>query len=434
MFRKILGTSATRVLHAFSNILILWMAANYLGKESWGLAGLIMVDVSLILLVTDMAGNSVVYFMSRRSFFSLAKWSLLWLGLVLLITIILFRIMMFIPSVYHLVIPEGYSIHIVFLVLFAAIHGLILNFFLGKEKIQYYNSLFSLQFISMFLAMAACIFVFKISDVMAYIFAFYVSYVITIITGMFLIWPIFLNDHSKQHANLREMLSYGLMTQISSIVHLLNKRLGFYFIRKFSGLGSVGIYQSAAQITEGLRIIGQSIALVQMSAISNSKDEGYAKQLTIQLLKVSVLITAFAASLLSLVPTDWFTFLLSKDFSDIKVLILVLNPGVVALAANAVLSHYFSGTGRPAYNMIASVVGLLVMLPALLVLIPKFGMIGAAAGASIAYLATVVYQFFVFRRLSGLKITELLVKRSDFQTLYLHVKYMLNVMRSKLKP
>ncbi|MDV7401699.1 hypothetical protein RZS08_60330, partial [Arthrospira platensis SPKY1] len=95
------------------------------------------------------------------------------------------------------------------------------------------------------------------------------------------------------------------MTQLSSIVHTLNKRLGFYVLKNITGLGALGVYHSGTQLTEGMRLIGQSIALVQISSLSNRDDKAYAKNLSIQLLKFSVLLTALSVIVLLLLPSSF---------------------------------------------------------------------------------------------------------------------------------
>jgi O-antigen/teichoic acid export membrane protein len=206
---------------------------------------------------------------------------------------------------------------------------------------------------------------------------------------------------------------------------MLNKRLGYYFISKTLGLSSVGVYSSGAQLAEGLRLIGQSIALVQMSAISNSNDKDFAKQLTLQLLKLSFILTFSGVLILNLIPATWYGMIFGRDFQDIKTIILCLSPGVLALAANAVFSHFFSGSGIPAFNLKASFAGFIVSLLALLLLIPFIGMNGAAISASLAYMTAIIYQWFVFRKLTKSSLHDLIIRVKDIRTITASLKHFL---------
>ncbi|PKP53008.1 MAG: hypothetical protein CVT92_06000 [Bacteroidetes bacterium HGW-Bacteroidetes-1] len=416
ILRKIIGTSGVRILNAISSLILLWMATNALGSEAWGLAGLILLDISLILLITDMAGNALIYYSPRRNPYSLYRIATGWSFLVVLLTGLTFYILHFFPTLYHLIIPEGYGLHILLLVLLNSQHGFNMYLLLGKEKIKAFNSLFTLQFSLMLISMALFIYGFKITDERAFVGALYCSYAIPLIVGFLLVHKALdQKDASKPAASVKELLNFGSMTQLSSIAHMLNKRLSFYVIRQFTGLSALGVYNSGAQLTEGLRLIGQSIALVQISSLSNSENRYYAKILSLQLLKFSVVLTAIAIAIIALIPTIVFETVFSKDFGEIRIVIISLSPGVVALAANAIFSHYFSGTGRPKYNLYASLVGLSVTFPAVFFLIPAYGLVGAGAGASLAYTAAVVYQWTVFKKMTNTRTYELLINKEDIR-------------------
>lgn len=415
MLKKILGTSATRIFNAAANFFLLWLATNYLGSAAWGLSGIILLDISLILLVADMAGNAIVYFTPRRKVSSLLVISMAWSVMVVIALGLIFIVLQSFPDFFSIIVPNGYAVHILVLVLIASFNGFIINILLGKGNILVFNSLFVVQMVAMLLAMSYFIFVLNQRDETAFVGALYVSYLITLLLGIILIINVLRIDSDKEKATLKEMLHFGLMTQLSSITHLLNKRLGFYFIRNISGFGAVGVYHSGTQITEGLRIIGQSIALVQMSAISNSNDKQYAKTLTLQLLKLSVLLTFFGVLMIAFIPSSFFTRFFGKEFGDIKTVFIYLSPGVIALSANAIFSHFFSGTGIPKYNFYASIVGLLVIIPAVILLVPAFGIEGAAGATSLAYLAAVAYQWIVFQSRTQTKFRDLFLNHEDLK-------------------
>ncbi len=426
MLKKIIGTSATRVFNAAANFFLLWLATNYLGSTAWGLSGIILLDISLILLVADMAGNAIVYFTPRRKVSSLLLISIVWSVMIVAALGLIFMALQAFPEFFSIIVPTGYAIHILVLVLIASFNGFIINVLLGKGNILVFNSLFVVQMVAMLLAMSYFIFILNQRDETAFVGAMYVSYLITFLLGLVMIINVLRHDSIKENATLKEMLHFGLMTQLSSITHLLNKRLGFYFIRNISGFGALGVYHSGTQVTEGLRIIGQSIALVQMSAISNSNDKQYAKVLTLQLLKLSVLLTFLGVLMIAFIPTSFFTHFFGKDFGEIKTVFIFLSPGVIALSANAIFSHFFSGIGIPKYNFYASIVGLLIIVPSVIILVPAFGIEGAAGSTSLAYLSAIVYQWSVFQKTTQTKGSELLLNREDLKFIRLLVQKVIN--------
>ena len=67
----------------------------------------------------------------------------------------------------------------------------------------------------------------------------------------------------------------------------------------------------------------------------------------------------------------------------------------------AVLSRYITGRGRPGTGTLILVAGLALNIGANLVLIPAYGIRGAAAASSLSYFVTAALTLVVFHRLSG---------------------------------
>lgn len=423
LLRTILSTSGTRILNAVSGLIVLWIAANELGKEAWGIAGIILLDISLILLLVDLMSSTLVYFTPRRNPTSLMIVAYAWTMLVTLLTALIFGMLSLFPPLLNSLVPEGYALHILILVVINSLNSIHMGILLGQGKIAAFNSLFSLQFSLMLSAMAFFVYVMGIRNEQAFVFALYVSYSVPALVSLFIINPrLSMSRFVEFRPLLNEMLRFGSIMQLSGVLHLLNKRLSFFFLRAFSGYGAVGIYNSGVQLTEGLRLIGQSISLVQYSRISNSTDDDYSRRISIQLLKFSVLATTLAILVLLAVPRIVFERLLTKDFGDITFVILSLAPGVIALSANTIFSHYFSGMGKPKYNLNAALIGLGITIPLLLILIPLWGLTGAGISASIAYVATVVYQWLVFRKITRTKLHEILLTKTDITAFFQGIK------------
>ena len=205
------------------------------------------------------------------------------------------------------------------------------------------------------------------------------------------------------------------MTQTANLLSIGNNRLSFYFIKHFAGLPALGVYNAGIQTTEGFKLIGQSIAVVQFSAISNTRDSEYSRVLTIRLMKVSMLLTLGAVIVINILPEAFYTWLFSKDFAGVKPVILALSPGVLAQAANNIFSHYFSGIGEPKVNLYAKMVGFVFTVILAILLIPPYGFIGAAITASVSYIATVVHQYIVFHNRTGTRAGEWIPVKNDIR-------------------
>jgi O-antigen/teichoic acid export membrane protein len=417
MLKKIIGTAGTRILNAVINLVILLLITHKIGSEGLGVIALIMVDITVIQMFIDLlAGSALIYFGSRANTGQLLIPAYLWIGFVIAVFAgISFLTYTFFPDLYGLVIPSGYEIHIFTLAILSALMITHYNLLLGKKEIRIYNIIFTVQILTFLAVFVYGIFGQQNFTPLAYVYALYAAYG----TGSILGFIILTKKTERFTAEgwtetSRKVINFGFISSIANIIHIGNKRLSFYVLRSFSGLSALGIYNAGVQLTEGLRIIGQSISLVQFSTISNTTDEEYARTLTIKLMKFTLLLTLSALIVLILLPEQVYSFVFSKDFSAIRPIVIALSPGVLALAANNIFSHYFSGLGNPKVNMWSNVTGLVFTILLAFTLIPFFGYIGAAVTTSVSYTATVIYQYIIFEKRTRTKFSEWLPRKKDF--------------------
>jgi O-antigen/teichoic acid export membrane protein len=420
MIKKIAGTAGTRILNALFTLVILWLFTNYVGSKGLGIIGLVILDITIIQLFYDLlSGNPLVYFASRTQLIKLIIPAYVWIIIVSLAVPALFiLIACFFPGLANAVVPSGFGTHIIILATVNGFTQVHYNILIGQGKIKVYNILFTLQIL-----LTLTVFSFLVFDggtVNDYITAMYAGWgFVSLISMIIVLRKMEITSLKGWIVESKKVIRFGMIGFAANIFHIGNKRFAFYFIKAFSGLSPLGVYNAGAQLTEGVRIIGQSISLVQYSAISGSRSGTYARNLTISLMKVSVFLTIFALLILILIPSGIYELVLSKNFAQVKTIIVFLSPGVLALSANTVFSHYFSGMGRPSVNLISNIYGFAVTIVFALLLIPDFGIYGAALTASLSYITSVVYQFYIFKNETGTKLREWKITVADFRNLRL---------------
>lgn len=416
MIKKIFGTFGTKALQSVIGFMTLWLGAQFLGDEAWGICGTVLLDVSLLLIGTEfLSGSGLIFFTPRKSFSTLLKISYGWTAFVgVLYASVILLMMSYFPETLHKFIPIGYETLVLTLVMVYSLHNFNMNILLGKERVGAQNVLYIIQFMTQFLSMLAYIFIFDLRDERAFIYSLLTGYSVACLSGFTQIWQ-YINDKGKEpiRSTVKEMFRFGAIIQLSTLVSTLNKRLSFWIIKSFGGDAKVGVYNSSTQVSEAPKLIGQSIALVQFSKISNLSDKGEAAKLTMQLLKVGVLLTTACILVLCLLPTDLYSFIFTESFAEMKVVIIALAPGIIFLTANTIFCHFFSGIDMPKHNLYGATVGLAVTIPSLYILIPLYGMVGAGISASLTHFATIIYQWIVFKRVTGVSSKELAISKED---------------------
>lgn len=424
MLKKIFGTFGTRVLNAICNFITLWFGTHYLGAEAWGVGGIVILDVSILLIgVEFLAGSGLIYFTPRKSYRTLFKISYIWSAIIVAVYALAIYLCSFIPSIGDKFIPEGYKTLVLLLVFIYSLHNFNLATMLGKERVGTNNILFIIQFMTQMFSMLFYIFVLDIRDANAFVYSFLTGYTVGYLCGLTQIWP-YLKEkgNDSMRETIREMFKFGTIIQLSTLVSMLNRRLSFLIIKGFWGDAKVGVYNAATQVSEAPKMIGQSIAMVQFSKISNLTDNELAAKITTQLLKTAVVLTAICLFIVCIIPTSVYSWLFTANFAEMRVVMIALAPGVVFMAANMVFCHYFSGVNMPKHNLYGALVGLAVTVPSLYLMIPLFGMVGAGISASLTHFATILYQWIVFKRINNISAKELLVTKEDVKTLVSKIK------------
>ena len=295
MIKKIFGTFGTRLLNALVGFVTLWFGTNFLGREAWGIGATVLVDVSLLLIAVELlSGSGLIYYTPRKSFVTLFKISYVWTFIMISFFALVFSfIHSLLPNVYDAFVPEGYGIHILLMVLLYSLHNFNMNVLLGKERVGTQNILFIIQFMTQLISMILFIFVFEIRNANAFVYSLMTGYLTVNICGFICILPYFKdNKHEALIPTAKEMFNFGSMIQLSTLVTMINRRISYFVIKKTFGLGEVGVYTSGTQVSEATKLIGNSIALVQFSSISNMDDRKKAADLTVTFLKLAVILTA----------------------------------------------------------------------------------------------------------------------------------------------
>jgi len=424
MFKKILGTGAARAVNVLTQLATLIMGTKFLGAAEWGKAFIAQTDITFLLIGIELiAGSGLVYFTPRKKLTTLMKISYGWITFVMLVYLLLFNILHFFPNFYHTIVPEGYAKLVLLLTFVYSLHEFNLNHFLGKEKVSTYNWLFLIQILTQVAMMAVLIFVLDIRTAKALLYSQLSGYTLATLVGWVLLFPKLKQEGREPLKNsLKEMLHYGAFLQLSTLVSTLNKRLSLYLLRTNCTESQIGVYASGTQVTEGVNIVGQSIGLVAFSALSNTENKNRASQLTLRFMKLSILLTFTALLVICLLPTTFFELLFSEEFADIRPIILLISPGIVFFSAHTILANYFSGTGKPKYNLYASLIGLTVTLIAAFSLIPTLGIRGAAITTSLTYSALFVYQWVVFQKQTGSRLRQLVPNREDWEWVRTEIK------------
>jgi O-antigen/teichoic acid export membrane protein len=198
---------------------------------------------------------------------------------------------------------------------------------------------------------------------------------------------------------LRSTLGFGLRGHIGNVLQFFNYRLDVLIVNYFLGPVNVGIYSVAVLLAELLWQLPNSIGFVIFPKASASTPEAM-NAFTPRVFRLTLAITAAAAVVLGAIGKPFIELVYTSDFSPAYSALLVLLPGVVLLGGGKVLTNELAGRGYAHYNSINSGLALVATLVLDVLLIPRYGITGAALASSIAYALNLMTALVFYRLVS----------------------------------
>ncbi|MCR4407753.1 MAG: oligosaccharide flippase family protein [Anaerolineae bacterium] len=211
---------------------------------------------------------------------------------------------------------------------------------------------------------------------------------------------------------LGEALPYGFKSYVQNLVGHLNYRLDVYLLAMFLAPAQIAFYAIATNIAELVWYIPDSVGTVLFPKLSAAPRE-HVHSMTAEVCRHTIFITALAT--LGLATVGWVVIPLFYGPAYLPALIplFILLPGILNMAVYKVLTRNFSSRDRQQMSILAAAVALILNVGLNLVVIPRYGIGGAAASSLISYTVSAAILLIAFLRDSGLSWRETLVIRRD---------------------
>jgi O-antigen/teichoic acid export membrane protein len=228
-------------------------------------------------------------------------------------------------------------------------------------------------------------------------------------------------------------LRYGIKAHLSHILGLFTLRLDALLVASLaiSGIQAAGMYSVATSLAELLLFIPVSIRLSLFPMVSAGSAAG-ANRLTSTACRHTMLLTILLALGLGAAGPFAIHRLYGEAFADAVSPLLLLLPGVLMLSQTVILVGDFLGRGKPWAAIISTLLALIVTVILDILLIPTYGITGAAVASLCAYASEFIAATLFFAYYSELPWTRLFVIRKSDLTLYLNLYQ--EIVNNKLRP
>ena len=216
---------------------------------------------------------------------------------------------------------------------------------------------------------------------------------------------------TPEPVSYRRLFGYGLPFYPGSITLFFSYRADVYIIAWLlpDPAAPLGYYSMAVGLAELVFFFPNAVSTLFFPHVAGSTREDSDRQVPL-VTRVTLLITAVVA--VALVPVATMLILVFLPaFVPSLVPLFVLLPGVVALCATKVVSGYISGLGMTGTTSIVNVGAFVLNIAVNIVLVPRYGIVGAAAASLISYSVSSFVFTAIASRLSGARVLDFWLPR-----------------------
>ena len=183
----------------------------------------------------------------------------------------------------------------------------------------------------------------------------------------------------------RRIASYGMRGQVGGVMTLLNLRLDFILLGILTGPAVLGVYAVASKFAELVKVPGMALTYVLYPRFARD-GAGSAAKARAMIPKAGLLTAGVVAPLWGL--SYLLPVIYGSGFKGAVLPAQIILLGLILEGVAGVVSGFLYGIGRPGLNSMAMLVGLATTVALDVVLIPPFGVTGAAIASAVAYTAT----------------------------------------------
>jgi len=206
-------------------------------------------------------------------------------------------------------------------------------------------------------------------------------------------------------AVLKNQLTFGLKGHLGLIMNYLNYRLDVLLVAYFLTPREVGLYTLATVVAE---VLWQGANAAQTALYPHITKTAEGNAVTLEVLTGVVGLTVLGGLGLLVLGRPLMVWCFSAAFGESYPVIVLLLPGIVAFCYAKVLVSHLVGRGKAWAITAGAAAGLPLTVGLNVLLIPHFGIKGAAIASSLSYTASSLVLAGMFLRSSGVTARELL--------------------------
>jgi O-antigen/teichoic acid export membrane protein len=287
-----------------------------------------------------------------------------------------------------------------------SLYRVLMNIFVGFQRSEFYS--LDLFFINFFVLIG--LFVFSKFGIFSPAISYVIAAFIGIVFGFFVLIKLFdfFGTKCDFSGSLRKgLFNYGFPLLLASFGYIVIGQIDVMMLTKFRTLAEVGVYSVVLPTAMLLITIGSSLAEVMIPFVSEywaaKKFERLKKVIEETYQKAFIFIIPI--SLVLLVFSDFvITILFGSDFRFGSDALRILSLGSIFFSVATINNSIISAIGKP--KVVTKIILVAAVLNVILnlLLIPPYGLIGAAIATTVAYLFVLLLSLYFVQRIIKVKL------------------------------
>ncbi len=409
IFRDITGVLSSNLVAMVSVLLINILLSRVLGPSGFGIYSSLFAVPLVVLSIAQLGmSRSAVYHLGRKLYNDSQT-----VSSILMILLITGGISILASAIaYKLMANPGFSLNWIIMILcgipFFIGNVYLGGIFMGKEQIKQANIIFWLPVMLNLLLAVILVWFYKIGITGA---------LISVLFGTLIAFTVSLLRLRHEFdirlvyraPIVKSLVSMGFVYAITTMLLKLNYKVDVLILQKMVTPAEVGFYSLGVSVTEQLWLLPYAMGVVLMTRTANANDQTVMLATTARLLRFSVLGAITGALAMALLAPPLLPLIFGIKYTPSIGIVQAILPGIVIFMIFRIIESHFAGIGKPWLSVWFLLPSLLVNIGLNFLWIPHYGAMGSAWATNVSYILATVLCVITFKRLTGLKFTEMFI-------------------------
>jgi O-antigen/teichoic acid export membrane protein len=413
-------TVFTRIFVFICAIIISIYIARVLGPEAKGIYSLLIQMISISGLI-GMCGidNAVVYYLSKNEELKKVYANLLFYVLLsgVIILFLLYSSVGFLKASFLRNIDDILVKIVIITIPFMLFTKLSISVILGLNEIKLFNAFKIISSLVMTISFFLLVMILK-WNIKGAIFCTILTELFMSMCYMYVISQKIRIEINFDIGFIKKLFGYGIRGFLASLFLMVIFRIDFYLLNMFSGIRDVGFYSVSVGFGEMIFFIPEAIGVILFPKLSGMNSEERNKK-TIQMLRFFSLALGIMTLFMFLFSHAMIGYIYGIQYVPSVSLMRIMLPGFFFMSFYYIYFSYFYSKGKPEIVTAALLITAIIKVVLSLILIPKFGVVGASYGTLVSYSACGFIFILAFLKYSGAKLRNVFIMtNSDMKYIF----------------